>query len=122
MYLGQQKIVKTVKDGDNVKITLEALEIDNLASDTEEISMLETTFDKIKTDEPNIDATQLRFDRCTEVIEELVMSLIKHNVRHDDMNHIFQSVADTIRVHKEQLENEFYGNHQTKRTINQYIK
>jgi hypothetical protein len=39
MYLGQQKIVKTVKDGDNVKITLEALEIDNLTSDTEEISM-----------------------------------------------------------------------------------
>lgn len=123
MYIGKQEITKEESlDNGLVKVTLKSDELDKLETETEEVIYREDILKKLKTKEPNEDETELRFDRCEPVIEQLLLVLLNNNVRLHDLTHIFTSVEGSIKQAQLKHERKHYGNNEYKRTIQQFSK
>jgi hypothetical protein len=118
MYIGSQKILnEETLAGGYVKVTLEALPIDNLPTAEEEVIYNEEILKLIKSEEPNLDATGLRTIRCEPLISDIVMILFKYNIQMADLEYTFIGVEETIRQARLRKERKVYGNNEYKRTI-----
>ena len=126
MYIGKQKILGEKKKDDWIQVTLEPDPLDEMDGD-EVILYNKEVLETLKTEAPNEDLTGLRNLRCVAPIAEILQVLLKYNVNlsfsdqdPSDLNHIFQSAANTLTRAKLKKEREFYGNNEFKRTVHQF--
>lgn len=119
MFIGTKEILKeTVLDENLVQI-----EFLTENDETETTIYHKDVLSEVKTDEPNKDETSLRFKRSALPINDIVLVLLKYNVRGDDINHIFQSVGQSIDLARESYETkELYGDKTHERTLHHYSK
>jgi len=97
---------------------LKALEIDDVG-EVEIAIYNKDILEKLKTKEANEDLTELRKDRVESTVQEVILTFYRHNVRIDDIDHIFDLVASSVNHATERHDRGTYGNHKTKRSIHQ---
>lgn len=120
-YIGTQKIIKEEAINDDmIKLTLEALAIDQLEGKTEEVVLNKDDFEKIKTKEEEEDATKIRTQRTEIVINEILLSLMRHNIILEDFDFIVKTIIGSIEQAQLAKERKLYGNNDLKRTILQF--
>lgn len=122
-YIGTQKVLDE-KDIENglISLTVKSEEVDELDTETEEMVLNKETYDRVKTKEPMDDATKLRDLMTQPVVEDLVLVLVKHNIRINDLEYIQQCIQQTLMQASLKKARKFYGNNEVKRTVHQYIE
>lgn len=92
-FIGKKEIIlETNLEDDFVQVHLKG---DN-DSDKEIAIYNKVILEGVKTDEPNADESHLRTVRCVNPINDIVLTLLKYNIRVSDFNYIYQSVLGTI--------------------------
>ena len=108
-YIGRQKILQEKDLGDNfVQVTLEATlervpvlgepvyETAPGLGKKETVIYNKSVLEKVKTDEENGDESSLRGIRCSDATAAVLLALMNHCVKTDDLEYVFQSVLQTI--------------------------
>ncbi len=115
-YLGKIKIINET----NLKDDLVQV---HLQGDSKEVAIYnKVILEGVKTEESNNDETHLRTIRCVNPINDIVLALIKYNIRVNDFNYIYQSVLATIEQARQRHEAKLYSDDPLvdERTIHHY--